>query len=292
MATLKIKTGYGTKKIGDDQPVFIVAEIGINHNGNLETATEMIAEASLAGASAVKFQKRTPEVCVPKDQWGIMRDTPWGYIEYIKYRKLIEFEKDEYDVISQVCHDWNIPWFASVWDAASIDFMEQYQPFAYKVPSAMLTNGSLLEALLLTGRPLIVSTGMSTKEEILECVPMHKHVAVLHCTSTYPCPPKQVNLNMITTLKEWFPQQVIGYSGHETGLVPSVAAVALGAKIIERHFTLDRAMWGTDQAGSVEPKGFERLVDYIRVIEKAMGTGKKIVYQEEKIARTKLRGDV
>jgi N-acetylneuraminate synthase len=262
MSTMKI----ADKEVGGDNPCFVVAEIGINHNGDLKTAIKMIDDAFAAGADAVKFQKRTPEVCVPKDQWGLMRDTPWGYIEYIKYRKLIEFEKREYDIINDHCAELGIPWFVSVWDEPSITFMEEnYEPPAYKIPSAMLTSGTLLDAVTLTGRPIIMSTGMSTEKEIKTFVLRHyPELAVLHCNSTYPAQPKYLNLNMIKTLKEWFPTKVIGYSGHEVGLVPSVVAVALGAKIVERHFTLDRAMWD----------------------------GKKVVYQEEKIARTKLRGDV
>lgn len=288
MPTMKI----GNQRVGDGHPCWVVAELGINHNGNLQMALEMIDEAAAAGADAIKFQKRVPELCVPRDQWEIMRDTPWGYIEYIKYRHLIEFEKDEYDVIDAHCKEWPIPWFASVWDEPSVDFMAQYNPPCYKIPSAMLTNDHLLAKVLCENKPTIISTGMSTKEEIQKFIPDLSKIAVLHCTSTYPCELEHLNLRMIQTLKKWYPQHVIGYSNHSSSIIPPVNAVVLGADIVEAHFTLDRASWGTDQSASIEPHGFERMVNYIRATEKSLGDGKKVVYGEEKIIRTKLRGDV
>lgn len=279
------------RTIGNGYPSWIVAELGINHNGNLQTALDMIDNAVAAGADAIKFQKRTPEFCVPRDQWDIMRETPWGYVKYIQYRNLIEFEESEYDVIDKHCKEWEIPWFTSVWDEPSVDFMAQYNPPCYKIPSAMLTNKKLIDKVMGEGKPVIISTGMSTKDEIKKYVPMSPKVALLHCTSTYPCQLEHLNLRMIRTLREWYPNQVIGFSNHSPSIIPPVNAVVLGAKIIEAHFTLDRASWGTDQGASIEPHGFEKMVHYIRATEKSLGDGKKVVYGEEKIARTKLRGD-
>ncbi|MBI9049636.1 MAG: N-acetylneuraminate synthase family protein [Anaerolineaceae bacterium] len=280
----------GNRVIGDGQPTYIIAEIGINHNGDLEIAKDMIRAAHEAGADAVKFQKRTPELCVPLEQQKQMRDTPWGYITYLDYRYKVEFEESEYREIDKLCKSLGIDWFASVWDTGSIDFLEQFDPICYKVPSASLTDHELLKKLVETGRPLIVSTGMSTMEEIqnsMSIVPSDR-LLITHTTSAYPCAPDELNLMMIETLKKEF-DCPIGYSGHEVGLIPSVVSVSLGACLVERHFTLDRAMWGGDQAASVEPGGFERLVKYIRVTEQALGDGVKRVYDSEIPIRKKLR---
>ena len=250
----------------------------------------MIRAAHGAGADAVKFQKRTPEVCVPKEQQTQMRETPWGYIPYLDYRYKVEFEEDEYREIDKLCQSLGIDWFASVWDNESIDFLEQFNPVCYKVPSASLTDLELLKKLVETGRPLIVSTGMSTMEEIrksMALIPMDR-LLITHATSAYPCAPDELNLKMIETLKSEF-DCPIGYSGHEVGLIPSVVSVSMGACLVERHFTLDRAMWGGDQSASVEPGGFERLVKYIRVTEQALGDGVKKVYDSEIPIRKKLR---
>lgn len=280
----------GNRLIGDGQPTYVIAEIGINHNGDLEIAKDMIRAAHEAGADAVKFQKRTPEVCVPKEQQSQMRDTPWGYITYLDYRYKVEFEEAEYKEIDELCQSLGIDWFASVWDNEAVDFLEQFNPVCYKVPSASLTDIELLEKLIETGRPLIVSTGMSTMEEIrksMALVPMDRLI-ITHATSAYPCSPDELNLKMIETLKGEFDCPV-GYSGHEVGLIPSVVSVSMGACLVERHFTLDRAMWGGDQSASVEPGGFERLVKYIRVTEQAIGDGVKKVYDSEIPIRKKLR---
>ena len=280
----------GNRLVGDGQPTYIVAEIGINHNGSLEIAKKMIDAAKHAGVDAVKFQKRTPELCVPLDQRNVMRETPWGYITYLDYRYKVEFGKDEYHEIDRYCLEKGITWFASVWDEPSVDFMEQYNPVCYKVPSASLTDFALLRKLRSAGRPIILSTGMSTMEQIEESVKIvgQEKLMITHATSTYPCDPEELNLRMIETLREKFPFP-IGYSGHEVGLIPSAVAVALGACLVERHITLDRAMWGSDQAASVELQGFEHLVKYIRVTEKSLGNGVKKVYDSELPSLKKLR---
>jgi len=284
------KIKIGSQIIGDGHPAYIVAEIGINHNGDLGLAKNMIAAAKQAGVDAVKFQKRTPELCVPPEQRGQMRETPWGYITYLDYREKVEFTDTDYKEIDRYCKELGITWFASVWDEPSVDFLEPFRPSCYKVPSASLTDHSLLKYLRKTGRPLILSTGMSTMDQITNAVDVvgTDNLCITHATSTYPCEPEELNLKMIKTLKEKFPCPV-GYSGHEVGLIPSVVAVAVGANLIERHITLDRALWGTDQAASVEPGGFERLVKYIRVTESSLGDGIKKVYESELPSLKKLR---
>lgn len=280
----------GGHLIGESHPVYIIAEIGINHNGDLDTAKQMILCAKEAGVDAVKFQKRTPELCVPEEQRNIMRETPWGYITYMAYREKVEFGKDEYNEIDRYCKELGIDWFVSVWDEPSVDFVERYDPVCYKLPSASLTDHQLLKKVRATGKPMIISTGMSTGEQIEEAVQaigLHD-LAILHSTSAYPCDPNELNLKMVSTLNEKF-DCPIGYSGHEVGLIPSVVAVGLGACIVERHFTLDRAMWGSDQAASVEPGGFRRLVKYIRVTEMSLGDGVKHVYDSEQSSLKKLR---
>ena len=280
----------GDRWVGDGYPTYVVAEIGINHNGELETAKRMIKAACEAGVDAVKFQKRTPELCVPLEQRGQMRETPWGYISYLDYRYKVEFSAEDYAEIDRYCKELGISWFASVWDEPSVDFMEAFNPVCYKIPSASLTDHPLLSRLVASGRPLILSTGMSTMDEIRAAVDLlgTERLLITHATSTYPCDPEELNLRMIDTLRETFPCPV-GYSGHEVGLIPSVVAVSLGACMVERHITLDRAMWGSDQAASVEPGGFERLVHYVRVTEAALGDGVKKVYASELSSLKKLR---
>lgn len=280
----------GNCPVGESHPVYIVAEIGINHNGSLETAKRLIDAAVLAGCNAVKFQKRTPELCVPPEQRDKMRQTPWGYISYMEYRYKVEFGYEEYRTIAEYCREREIAWLSSCWDEPSVDFMEQFNPIAYKIPSAAVTDTNLIRYLRKTGRPLILSTGMSTMDEIKAAVELTgaKNLLITHCTSTYPCPPEELNLRVINVLKKTF-NCPIGYSGHEVGLPTTVAAVAMGACLIERHITLDRAMWGSDQAASVEPGGFARLVKYIRVVEAAQGDGIKKVYDSELPVRAKLR---
>jgi N-acetylneuraminate synthase len=280
----------GGRCVGDAHPAYIIAEIGINHNGDLQNALQLVDAAVHAGADAVKLQKRTPELCVPPEQREQMRDTPWGYISYLDYRRRVEFDEAAYREIDRHCHEKGIQWFVSVWDEPSVDFMEAFQPVCYKVPSASLTDHGLLRHLRRTGRPVILSTGMSTLDQIHAAVEVLglEDLGLMHATSTYPCEPDELNLRMIPVLRQLF-EVPVGYSGHEVGLVPSAVAVALGACVVERHITLDRAMWGSDQAASVEPSGFERLVKYIRVTEQSLGDGVKRVYPSEEPSLRRLR---
>lgn len=276
--------------IGHDQPAYIIGEIGINHNGDMDIAKRLIKAAADAGLDAVKFQKRTPELCVPDEQKGQMRETPWGYITYLDYRYKVEFGKEQYQEIDQYCQKLGISWFASVWDMLSVDFMEDLNTCCYKVASASLTDHDLLKKIQSTGKPMIISTGMSTMEEINQAIESigEDNMLIMHATSAYPCPPDELNLKMIQTLRSKF-DAPIGYSGHEVGLVPSAIAVAMGACAVERHITLDRALWGSDQAASVEPGGLQKLVKYIRVTEQALGDGIKHVYESELPSLRKLR---
>lgn len=281
----------GNRLVGDGQPVFTIGEIGINHNGSVENARRLIEGAKKAGCDAVKFQKRTPEKCTPRDQWDLERDTPWGRMTYLQYRHKVELGVDEYAAIDRWCKELDIMWFVSAWDEESVDFTERFEPPAYKAASASLTDHALLKKMKSTGRPLIISTGMSTMAEIEGAVEAigSDNLLIAHSTSAYPCAVGELNLRMIHTLKARWPEVPIGYSGHETGLVPTMAAVAIGATFVERHITLDRAMWGSDQAASVELVGLERLISGIRDIEAALGDGEKRVYESELGARKKLR---
>jgi N-acetylneuraminate synthase len=267
-----------------------VAEVGINHNGDLETAKRLIDGAVLAGCDAVKFQKRTPELCVPLEQRNLMRETPWGMMTYMQYRERVEFGFKEYQEIDVYCRQRGITWFVSAWDEKSVDFMEAFNPVCYKVASATITDTKLLRRIRAAGHPVILSTGMSTMEQIRAAVAEldQERLIITHATSTYPCKAEELNLNVIATLKGEFGVPV-GYSGHEVGLQTTYAAVVLGACFVERHITLDRAMWGSDQAASVEPSGFSRLVRDIRIIEKALGDGKKHVFESEIPVMKKLR---
>lgn len=281
----------GDKIIGAGQPVYITGEIGINHNGELSNAFALIDQAAAAGCDAVKFQKRTPEVCTPRDQWEIERDTPWGRMTYIDYRHRVEFGVEEYAAIDEYARQRGIAWFASPWDTESVDFLEQFDVPAHKVASASLTDDELLRRLRATGRTIILSTGMSTPRQIRHAVEVlgSDNIVLCHATSTYPAKPSELNLRMIHTLQAEFPNVPIGYSGHETGLQTTLAAVALGATFVERHITLDRAMWGSDQAASVEPPGLQRLVRDIRTISESLGDGVKKIYDGELAAMKKLR---
>ena len=266
---------------------YIIAEIGINHNGDLDIAKRLIDIAHLSGCDAVKFQKRNPDVCVPEKQKSVLRDTPWGKMTYLEYKYNVEFEKEEYDEIDRYCKERGIQWSASPCDMDSLKFLNQYDLPFIKIPSAMLTNDKLLRGAKLTGKKVILSTGMSTEEEIDHAVSIleepegtdfsggepNKNYALLHCNSTYPSPLEDLNLSCIQTLKEKYNCQV-GYSGHEFRLGTSVSAVYLGATIIERHITLDRTMWGTDHLSSVEPQGLIKLVKGIRELEICHGDGK------------------
>lgn len=281
----------GDKIIGAGHPVYVTGEIGINHNGELSNAFALIDQAAAAGCDAVKFQKRTPQICTPRDQWDIERDTPWGRMTYLDYRHRVEFGVEEYAAIDEYARQRGIAWFASPWDVESVDFLEQFEVPAHKVASASLTDDELLRRLRATGRTVILSTGMSTPRQIRHAVEVlgSDNIVLCHATSTYPAKPSELNLRMIHTLQADFPNVPIGYSGHEVGLQTTLAAVALGATFVERHITLDRAMWGSDQAASVEPPGLQRLVRDIRTITESLGDGVKRIYDGELAAMKKLR---
>jgi N-acetylneuraminate synthase len=281
----------GDRNVGDGEPVYVIAEIGINHNGSLELAKKLIDGAVFAGCDAVKFQKRTPELSTPSDQWDIERDTPWGRMTYIEYRYKVEFGYNEYCQIDEYCRQRGIQWFVSPWDEGAVQFIRQFDPVAVKLASATITDINLLESVRDLDKPIIISTGMSTMKDIENAVTYLSSARLLlaQCTSAYPCKLNELNLKVIKTLMAKFRSFPIGYSGHETGLAPTLAAVALGASFVERHITLDRAMWGSDQAASVEIGGMLRLVKDIRDIEKALGDGCKIVYESERASLKKLR---
>jgi len=274
--------------------VYIIAEIGINHNGDLDIAKKLIDIAKVAGCDAVKFQKRNPDICVPEHQKSVQRDTPWGRMSYLEYKYKVEFEKDEYDIIDDYCKKRDIAWSASPWDLDSLKFLNQYDLPFIKIPSALLTDIDLVSESAKTCKKLIISTGMSTIEEIDDSVAAikeanpHCELAILHCNSTYPAPNEDLNLKCIQTLKEKY-QCEVGYSGHEFGLTTTMASVCLGARIIERHITLDRTMWGTDQMCSVEPQGLIKLVRGIKELSLALGDGVKRVTEAEQKIKDKLR---
>lgn len=272
--------------------VFIVAEIGINHNGDINIAKKLIDMAAFAGCDAVKFQKRTPEVCVPPEQANILRETPWGIMTYLEYRRRVEFGRGEYDEIDRYCREKGIEWYASAWDIESQLFLKQYNLKRNKIASALLTNIELLKLVAEEKKHTLISTGMSTMAEIEKAVEVFRKTGcsfeLMHCNSSYPMDAEEANLRCIITLREKFGCDV-GYSGHERGMQISLAAVALGATSLERHITLDRAMYGSDQAASIEPPGLIRLVRDIRIIEKALGDGIKRVYDSELSAKRRLR---
>lgn len=280
----------GDRQVGRDEPVYVIAEIGINHNGDVDIARQLIDVAADAGCDAVKFQKRTPEICVPIEQRSKIRDTPWGEMTYMEYKERTEFWDDEYEQIAKYADERGVQWFASPWDVPSVEFLEKFDVPTHKIASASLTDEPLLEAVAATGKPLIISTGMSTLEEIDRAMELVRgsDVLMLHTTSTYPCPPEESNLRAIFTLGERYGVP-IGYSGHEPGLQITLGAVAMGAVAVERHITLDRTMWGSDHAASVEPGGLKHLVRDIRVIETAMGDGVKQVFPGEVEPRARLR---
>lgn len=279
----------GHHRVGPGLPVLIVAEIGINHNGRLDLALDLIAAAANAGCHAVKFQKRSVDEVYTQEELRQPRESPFGTTNGDLKRGL-ELGAREYAAIDRACREKGLLWFASCWDEGSVDFIERFNPPCYKIASPCLTDHALLARHRATGRPLILSTGMSTLEEIDAAVRVlgHDQLVLMHCTSTYPSRPHELNLKAIPALAERYGVPV-GYSGHEVGLATTAAAVALGAVMIERHLTLDRAMWGSDQAASVEPQGFARLVKYVTAIESALGDGVKRVYESELPALRKLR---
>ena len=281
----------GSNLVGTGHPVYVIAEIGLNHNGSVELAKQMIDVAADAGAQAVKFQKRTPDISTPEHMKGVMRETPWGTMTYLDYRYRVEFDREQYIEVGDHATLRGLDWFASPWDEPAVAFLEDLNVVAHKVASASVTDIGMLRALAATGKPVILSTGMSTMEQIdaavheLAGVPL----IVLHATSSYPMPSEEANLRMIPTLAARFPGLPIGYSGHERELQISLAAVALGATVVERHLTLDRGMWGSDHSASLEPAHFSQLVRDIRVLEEALGDGVKRVFPGELAPLAKLR---
>ncbi len=289
MKNMKQTVKIGERLVGENQPAFIIAEIGINHNGSLELAKKLIAAAVVAGCDGVKFQKRTVDIVYTPEELARPRENPFGNTNGdLKYG--LEFGRAEYQEIAAYCKSNNILWFASAWDEASVDFLEQFEPPCYKIASASLTDDNLLKHHRSYQRPIILSTGMSNLEQIDRAVEIlgTDNLIIMHCTSTYPSQPAELNLRAISTLKERYGVP-IGYSGHETGISASIAAVALGACAIERHITLDRTMWGSDQSASLESQDFIQLVKNIRTVETALGDGVKRVYDSEIPIIKKLR---
>ncbi len=279
----------GNKTIGDDFPCYIIAEVGINHNGSLETAKKLIEKARAAGCDAVKFQKRTVEIVYTPEELAKPRENPFGPTNGDLKRGL-EFGLKEYKEIDAYCKSIGIPWFASCWDEKSVDFITQFNPPCYKISSASLTDEKLLKYTRSKGKPIILSTGMSDMKMIERAANVlgRDDLVIMHCTSTYPSANEELNLRGVLTLRDKF-DVPIGYSGHEAGLFTTFAACVLGASVVERHVTLDRAMWGSDQAASVEPQGMIRLSENIRVWEQAKGDGQIRIYESEIPIMKKLR---
>ncbi len=279
----------GNKLVGDGCPTFVVAEIGINHNGDIDIAKKLIDTAVATGCDAVKFQKRTVDVVYTPEELAKPRENPFGPTNGDLKRGL-EFGEDAYKEIDRYCKEKGIIWFASPWDEASVDFLEKFNVPCYKIASASLTDDGLLRHIRSKGKPVILSTGMSTVEEIDHAVEVlgKDDLIVLHATSTYPSKLEELNIRVIPFLRSRY-EVPVGYSGHEVGLIPTTGSVAFGACLVERHITLDRAMWGSDQAASVERQGFERIVNDIRALESSLGDGVKKVYESEIPIKQKLR---
>ena len=279
----------GNRLVGDGYPCYIIAEIGINHNGDINVAKKLIEVAAAAKCDAVKFQKRTVEVVYPAEELERLRESPFGSTNG-DLKRALEFGQEDYAKIDRFCKQNNIAWFASCWDEQAVDFIEQFDVPCYKIASASLTDDDLLRHMRSKSRPIIMSTGMSTLEQVDHAVELlgKEDLVIMHTTSTYPALYEELNLRVIPMLKQRYAVPV-GYSGHETGLSTSIASVALGACAVERHITLDRAMWGSDQAASVEPQGFAHLVRDIRLVETAMGDGVKRVIEREVPIMKKLR---
>jgi N-acetylneuraminate synthase len=281
----------GSRVIGGGRPAYLIAEIGLNHNGDVDLAKQLIDVAAEAGADAVKFQKRTPEISTPEHMRDALRETPWGTMTYLDYRYRVEFSRDQYIEVADHALLRGLDWFASPWDVPSVEFLEDLNVVAHKIASASVTDIPLLEAVRDTGKPVILSTGMSTIEQIDAAIEVlgTDRLVLMHATSTYPMEPDEANLRVIPVLRDRYPGVPVGYSGHERGLQISVAAVALGAVAVERHITLDRTMWGSDHAASLEPTGLQHLVRDIRIVEEALGDGVKRVFPGERAPMAKLR---
>ncbi len=271
--------------------LYFIAEIGINHNGDIGITKKLIDASFATSWDCVKFQKRNPDVCVPNHQKDVMRDTPWGRMTYLEYKHKVEFGKEEYDYINDYCKEKPIDWTVSVWDIDSVNFISDYDVPFIKIPSAMLTNDELIEATIGTKKQIILSTGMSTIEEIDHAVDVlgKNNFTLLHCNSTYPAPEEDLNLNNIKMMQDKY-SVPIGYSGHEQDLEACMVAVTLGANIIERHITLDHNMWGTDQKSSLEVVAMDMLKKRCNNIQTMLGSYKRNVSESEKEIRRKLRG--
>lgn len=273
-------------------PVKIIAEIGINHNSDMSICKRMIDVAASSGCDFVKFQKRNPDACVPNDQKGIMRDTPWGRMSYLDYRWKMEFGLEEFYEIEAHCKSRGIGWFSSAWDVDSLSFLKKFSPPYVKIPSALMGNFTFLNCCKIFGTPVIMSTGMCDYdiiEDSIRCVGKENVACIMHCTSTYPTKTDEMNLRCIQDFRNIYDFTDIGFSNHHPGLIFMPVAVALGASWIEFHLTLDRAMWGTDQAASIEPEGVAKLVKWIRNIEAALGDGEKRIFDSEIPIMKKLR---
>jgi len=284
----------GNSIVGEGAPIYLIAEIGINHNGDMQIAKKLIDASFATGCLCVKFQKRTPEISVPDHQKSIMKDTPWGRITYMEYKKKIEFNKEQFDYINYYCKEKPITWSCSVWDLPSLNFICNYDIPLLKIPSAMLTNMDIIKESCSSGKVIILSTGMSTIEEIDEavnCLEKYSHgdYVIMHTNSTYPTPHEELNLRVIGFLKDRY-NCIVGYSGHEYDLEPTVAATVLGARVIERHITLDHNMWGTDQSASLEVHALDLLHKRLKNINTFLGDGIKRVTEGELEIRKKLRG--
>ena len=293
MANKEVK--LGSYVVTEKSKPYMIAEIGINHNGDLQIAKKLIDAANACGWESVKFQKRTPEIAVPEDQKLKMRDTPWGQMTYIDYKKRIEFEKDQYDIINKYCNEKPISWSASPWDVPSVEFLLQYDIPYIKIPSAMNTNEELIKVSCQSGKPIILSTGMDTLDEMDQAVEwLEKYgdgdYIICHTNSSYPSPNNELNLRLIQTMRERY-HCLVGYSGHEEDLEPSVIASVLGACVIERHVTLDHNMWGSDQKASLEVHAMSMLRKRIASSLETLGDGKKILFESELKKRKSLRGD-
>ena len=279
----------GNKKISDNAPCFVIAEIGINHNGSLDLAKRMIDEAVMAGCDAVKFQKRTVTKVYTPEELDVYRPNYYGSTNR-DLKNGLELSFEDYQEIDKYCKSKHIMWFASCWDKDSVDFIEQFDVPCHKIASALLTDDDLLLYIKKTGKPILLSTGMSTMEEIRHAVKVlgEENLVLYHCTSTYPTDQNEINLKVIEKFREEF-SCPIGYSGHERGLLPSILSVQLGAASVERHITVDRTLWGSDQAASLEPEGLRRMVRDIRQVKTVVGDGKKVLYNSEIPVKKKLR---
>ena len=275
--------------IGDSK--YLIAEIGINHNGDLKLAKEMVRAAKNSGADAVKFQKRTPEICVPEHMKSVMRETPWGQMTYLEYKKRLEFGESEFEELRELAYALEVDFSVSAWDLPSLEFVMNYDLSFSKVASALATNDEFLRALAQKEIPIVASTGMCTIAEIdklVEILRPSNSLILMHSVSTYPADVRDLNLRVITTLQKRYDLEV-GYSGHEVSVSPSIVAATLGARVIERHFTVDRSLWGTDQSASLEPEAFKRLSGSLSKVSSSLGDGVKRITAEEQEVAQKLR---